>query len=189
MSDYLIIGDAEMTGLSVVEDNLLEIAFVIADPLFNIVSKGSWLWPSAVGAERSQQMYAKANDFVRKMHTNNGLWQDLYSGDTTKTYHEVTQEIVCYFAQLGISKNSKTELCGRNPNFDLRFLEAQAPEIHALFSYQSIDICSFQRFVGRTYGRSAEYKYDSGKPHRALDDCLNELQELKYYRDNFMIKI
>ena len=135
-----------------------------------------------------QALYEASHPKVQQMHTDNGLWQALYDADPLATsVGAVCDQIVQCFAQIGVSKNSQTELCGRNPNFDLGFLKSQALPIYNLFSYHIIDICSFQRFVGKTYGRSAEYKYEYGKPHRAIDDCCGELEELRYYRNNFML--
>jgi oligoribonuclease len=192
MIDYIVIGDTETTGLAPEGSSLLEIAFVIADQDLNLLAQASWLWPSSTGQNRVQELYAATNPKVQAMHNENGLWKELFEADpNAKTEEQVADEICACFAQIGVSANSQTELTGRNPNFDLRFLKAYAPRIADLFSYHVIDICSFQRLIGKTYGREAEYKYkyEDGKPHRALSDCINELAELKYYKTNFINQI
>lgn len=188
MTDFIVTGDVETTGLEETESALLEIAFVVTDKDLNVVGQASWLWPPSCG-DVIPELYASANPKVQKMHTDNGLWNSAYKYSGGLTAEQTVDQILQFMAQIGVSKNNQTELVGRNPNFDLKFLKQYAPEVYNLFSYHIIDICSFQRFIGKTYGKAAEYKYDDGKPHRALTDCLNEINELKYYRDNFMLKV
>jgi oligoribonuclease (3'-5' exoribonuclease) len=61
--------------------------------------------------------------------------------------------------------------------FDLGFLKVHAPELARLFSYRMIDVCGFQIRAGHL-GRP---KYTVKQTHRALADCLNEIEELKHY--------
>jgi len=59
------------------------------------------------------------------------------------------------------------------------------PSIDQYAHYRVIDVSSVKELVLRWYGVTAEFK--KNKNHRALDDILESIQELEFYRSKFFI--
>lgn len=185
VNEYLFLCDTETNGLRPATSALLEVGFVIADSNFKSLGSMDWLWPSSCGEEAVARLYGQTDKYVQEMHTKNGLWQELYqAGLPGGKCHgwsdaQAEEQMLQMLAQLGVSPNSKAQIVGRNPGFDVKFLEAYAPKVAACFGYHQLDICSIQSLVQRKFGKEA--KWDVRQPHRAVADCLNELEELKHY--------
>ena len=188
----LIVGDTETTGIDPSTGHLLELGFIVADEKLNKIGSLQWLWPSSCG-EAAGPCYQAASPKVQKMHTDNGLWQDLYQSGQQGgrffgcTNEDVVRQVLELFGQMGVSANSQATLIGRKPSFDLDWLGYHAKPIADLFHYQTIDIVAMQKIVQTRYGQDKKWK--EPQPHRVLGDCENELEELKYYINNFMVSV
>jgi oligoribonuclease len=132
-----------------------------------------------------QDLYETAGAYVKEMHTKNGLWSELYSATPNPN---AQQEVLQLLAQFGVSENSKGVILNRNPDFDRFFLaKGGFDKLERCFHHQMVDVCSWQQFIVRNYGPDAKYKPAADQPHRALGDALNAIDEMKFYRDNFLI--
>ena len=192
MNEYLIICDTETTGLDEKRGALLEVGFLVADAKLNKLGHMHWLWPSSCG-EAVGALYQRAHPKVQEMHTTNGLWKDLYEAGMPgglcvgMTNEQAIAQMVELLGRLGVTKNSKTSMCGRNPGFDLRWLGEHAPAVAECFDYHQIDICSVQKLVQMRYGHDA--RWNVPQPHRVVGDCENELAELKHYAEKYMVSL
>ena len=188
----LIIADTETTGLDPRTGHLLELGFVITDEKLNNRGSLQWLWPSSCG-ENAGPCYQAAAPKVQKMHTDNGLWQDLYqAGQQGGRFYgcaneDVVRQVLDLFGQMGISANSQATLIGRKPSFDLDWLSVHAPQIADCFHYQMIDIVAMQKIVQLKYGN--DHKWSVPQPHRVIGDCENELEELRHYTSKYMVSL
>ena len=72
MHDPLVWIDCEMTGLSLVDDALIEVAVIVTDYQLQPLDKGIDLL-----IKPSEQALEQMNDFVRNMHTHSGLLEQL----------------------------------------------------------------------------------------------------------------
>ena len=71
----LIWVDCEMTGLSVENDALVEIAVLVTDSQLNVLGEGVDLV-----IKTTQEKLDGMNDFVRQMHTSSGLINEIAEG-------------------------------------------------------------------------------------------------------------
>jgi len=58
------------------------------------------------------------------------------------------------------------------------------PKLHAFLHYRHVDVSTIKALVDRWYPRSKDLpkKKDA---HRALDDILESIEELKFYRRTY----
>ena len=75
----LIWVDCEMTGLSIENDALVEIAVLVTDSQLNVLGEGVDLV-----VKTSQEKLDGMNDFVREMHTASGLITEIPHGVSLK---------------------------------------------------------------------------------------------------------
>lgn len=59
------------------------------------------------------------------------------------------------------------------------------PELEAFFHYRNLDVSSIKELAMRWKPQLASGFVKKGT-HLALDDILESIDELKYYRDNFI---
>lgn len=166
--------DVETTGLSAATDKLLEVAFLIVTPDFsNVVDEINILLPVD-----PVEVYSLCDPFVQKMHTENGLWQDLHEQTTKEpfTSEQVEEYLLQWLAQYGIAPNAKTSPLGFNPAFDRGFLEVHLPKVGKCLSHRHRDARSVLEFL-KPFGYVEERRDKTS--HRALSDCY---EVLKAYR-------
>ena len=70
---------------------------------------------------------------------------------------------------------------------DRRFLAAYLPEIEEYLHYRSVDVSTIKELVKRWYPA-----LNSGRPrkagaHRALDDVIESIAEMKFYREHVFV--
>lgn len=172
----LLAVDTETTGLPKEDPLLLEVALVVLTDDLEIQSQASWLWPvDAIHA------YEKASDYVRKMHTGNGLWAELYALNQSQpelTESQVEDQIVLWCASHGIYPKGAGPMLGQGVAFDREILEMHAPKIRGLWNHRVIDVSGFKYLAKAWYG----LQYTDKPGHRALDDILGTIDCLQWLR-------
>lgn len=173
--------DIESTGLE--GSQLLELAVVVTSLGLDVLWQASALLP--VDHLQAYEAAWKEGDrdpgYVQRMHTENGLWSDLYqnSQNNPVSTADIESALVEKLAEFGVGPRAKVPICGYNPGFDLSFLKADMPRLAACFSHQKIDVRSVELLV---VGWGGEKYRPTDHPHRALADCLDEIEALRYYR-------
>ena len=168
-----------MTGLNPDVDSLVEIAVVITDSELNIVDEGI----DIVIKPRPESL-AQMNDFVRNMHTESGLINELASGLTI----EEAEKIVLEYIQRFVPNAKESPLAGNTIGTDRLFISKYMPLVDAHLHYRSIDVSSIKELSRRWYPRVYFQlpKKDGG--HRALADILESIDELRYYRKTVFVE-
>jgi oligoribonuclease len=73
-------------------------------------------------------------------------------------------------------------LCGNTIYQDRRFLLEYMPKLESYLHYRLIDVSTIKELVKRWYG--PEFQSPQKKQtHQALDDILETIEELKFYRE------
>jgi oligoribonuclease len=180
ISQYLVWIDCEMTGLNPQVDELVEIAVVITDSELNLVDEGIDLV-----IKPSDESLAQMNDFVRNMHTESGLINELENGLSLPE----TEKLVLEYIQRFIPEAKESPLAGNTIGTDRMFISRYLPAVDAHLHYRNIDVSSIKELTRRWYPRVYFQlpKKDGG--HRALADILESIKELKYYRNTVFVEL
>ena len=168
--------DLEMTGLDPETDVIVEIATLVTDDELNIVAEG----PELV-IFQPDDVLARMNDFVTKMHTTSGLLE-LIKVSTVSEAEAMQQTLD--FIKVHSPESGKIPLCGNSIRTDRSFLAKYMPEIDNWLHYRCVDVSTVKELVRRWYPGVEHGRPTSvGQTHRALDDIRDSVAEMAYYRD------
>ena len=168
--------DLEMTGLDPETDVIVEIATLVTDDELNIVAEG----PELV-IFQPDNVLARMNDFVTKMHTTSGLLE-LIKVSTVSEAEAMQQTLD--FIKVHSPESGKIPLCGNSIRTDRSFLAKYMPEIDNWLHYRCVDVSTVKELVRRWYPGVEHGRPTSvGQSHRALDDIRDSVAEMAYYRD------
>jgi oligoribonuclease len=174
VSDLLVWIDCEMTGLDLRRDALIEVAVVIT---------GADLVPVDVGLDVIIKVPDEALDgmvdVVREMHDKSGLTAAVRAADTTL---EQAEDMVLEYVRKHVPDPRTAPLCGNSIATDRGFIARDMPRLDAHLHYRMIDVSSVKELCRRWYPRAYFGQPAKGLTHRALEDILESVRELEYYR-------
>lgn len=162
-----------MTGLDKQRDALIEIAVLVTDADLTVLGDGV-----DVVIRPPQQALDQMDDFVRTMHTDSGLLDELDDGMTL----EAAQEACLAYVREYCPEPGKAPLAGNSVGTDRAFLDRDVPEFAGWLSYRTIDVSSLKELAKRWFPRVYYNTPAKHGGHRALADIRESIQELKYYR-------
>ncbi|GHT81833.1 hypothetical protein FACS1894125_3380 [Actinomycetota bacterium] len=168
--------DCEMTGLKD-DDELVEIAVVPTDMELNILDSGIDLVIKPT--ERGMQLL-RENDFVLNMHTTSGLINELAEGLELEQAQKQVLEYIKKFEKIP----HKALLSGNSVHADKRFIDKYMPKVSKHLHYRIIDVSTIKELSKVWYPEVFAAQSDKKSNHRALDDILESISEMKYYREN-----
>ena len=184
-SQTAIFLDLETTGLYPNEAgaDILEIGMLAVDmPSFREIDSWSSLVVEPGRASEGADLLAGCDDYVRKMHTGNGLLADLerardawLNGPTGKAtgplprYFDVQQAAIAFYQKHAAGR--KVYMSGAKIAFDRNWVDHKMPALAKRFHYRDFDTNAF--FILREYLFGAE---KSGQKHRVLADCRQAVQ-------------
>ena len=171
--------DLEMTGLDPARHVIVEIATLVTDDELNIVAEG----PDLV-VHQDDAALAEMDDVVVEMHTKSGLI-DAIRSSTISLADAGAQTLE--FIKTHVTEARRVPLCGNSIGMDRRFLAAYLPEIEEYLHYRSVDVSTIKELVRRWYPA-----LNSGRPrkagsHRAMDDVIESVAEMKFYREHVFV--
>ena len=170
--------DLEMTGLDLDRHVIVEMATIITDDDLENVITGPDLVIHASEEELSQM-----DSYVEKMHSSSGLLDAIRA--STVTIDMAVEETLAFIKEHVKSPRS-VPLCGNSIGTDRRFLDKYAPTIEEYLHYRSIDVSTLKELARRWNRAVLESAPKKAVGHRALDDILESVAELRHYRDNFL---
>jgi oligoribonuclease len=180
ISDNLVWIDCEMTGLNPENDCLVEVAVVITNSELEILDAGL-----DVVIKPRPDSWAAMGDFVRQMHTDSGLINEVEDG---LELAEAEQVILDYIKQF-VPNPKEAPLAGNSIGTDRMFINKYMPALDQHLHYRNIDVSSIKELTRRWYPRAYFQlpKKDGG--HRALADILESIDELRYYRKTVLVPL
>ena len=170
--------DLEMTGLDTERHTIVEIAVLITDSALELVDDGIDLVIHATPAELERM-----DDFVRNMHTKSGLLPQIEAVDAVARGRRRRR---CSSTSAPASPRTPRRSAGTRSAWTGGSSTATCPAVDRYVHYRSIDVSSLKELCRRW--NPGVYKGRPGKreTHRALDDIRESLEELRYYRDQFL---
>jgi len=168
--------DLEMTGLIPEHDVIIEIATVITDANLNILAKGPVL-----AIHQPDAVLNGMDEWNTTHHGNSGLVDRIKTSNVTTTQAEqATLDFIKQWVPVG-----KSPICGNSIGQDRRFLARYMPALEAFFHYRNLDVSTLKELAARWRPELAAGFSKKGA-HLALDDILESIDELKYYRETFI---
>ncbi|MEX2130201.1 MAG: oligoribonuclease [Pseudohongiellaceae bacterium] len=169
--------DLEMTGLLPNEHVIIEIATLITDSNLEILAEGP-----VFAVHQGQSELDKMDEWNQSHHGASGLIDRVKSSQTSCAEAErQTIEFVQRWSEPNCSP-----MCGNSICQDRRFLARYMPQLEAFFHYRNLDVSTVKELAKRWKPEIMAGLVKQGK-HVALDDIRDSVEELRYYREHFII--
>ncbi|MFD7547423.1 MULTISPECIES: oligoribonuclease [unclassified Streptomyces] len=178
MNDRMVWIDCEMTGLSLANDALIEVAALVTDSELNVLGDGV-----DIVIRPPDEALETMPEVVRQMHTASGLLAELAGGTTLPD----AQERVLAYLREHVKEPGKAPLCGNSVGTDRGFLSRDMPELESYLHYRIVDVSSVKELARRWYPRAYFNSPDKSGNHRALADIRESIAELRYYREAIFV--
>lgn len=162
---------------------VLEVGFRTVTADLETIAEAAWVLPYPQAMVT--RMYDHADDVVRDMHTQNGLWDDCVDA-----FHTRNGEGIGIVARWSVwdevtdwlREHAKgIPLAGSSVHVDRRWLW-NSIDIDDLMHYRIIDVSTVRQLAQQWAPRIALEAPTPAKRHRALPDLDDTLAELRYYR-------
>ncbi len=122
-------------------------------------------------------------DFVRNMHINSGLLEELDGGMGMSEATAVVMDYIRAYAP-----EPKTALlAGNSVGTDKNFLARDMPEVIDHLHYRIVDVSTIKELSRRWYPKAYYSAPAKDGNHRALGDIKDSIDELRYYRAAVMV--
>lgn len=169
--------DLEMTGLDIERESIIEIATVITDSELNIVAEGPNL-----AIRVNEELLAGMDDWNTRHHHGSGLVERIHNeGVAVEDAELQTIEFLKQWIEPGTAP-----LCGNSVWNDRQFLAKEMPTLLEMLHYRMVDVSTIKELSRRWYPDVS--RYNKKGAHRALDDILESVEELRYFREEIFIQ-
>jgi oligoribonuclease len=175
-ANHLVWLDLEMTGLDPDRDRILEIAVVVTDSQLGPVAEGPVL-----AVHQPDEVLDAMDEWNRATHGRSGLVDRVRASRLSEA--DVEARLLAFLADRVPAKASP--MCGNSICQDRRFLARWMPRLEGYFHYRNLDVSTLKELVRRWKPDLARGVVKQGK-HEALADIYESIEELKYYRENFL---
>jgi oligoribonuclease len=168
--------DLEMTGLNPDIDVIIEIATVVTDKDLNIMAQGPVL-----AVYQSDEILANMDEWNQKHHGASGLINRVKS---SRINNIEAERLTIEFLKQWVPENT-SPICGNSIGQDRRFLYRYMPKLESYFHYRNIDVSTLKELAAR-WAPEVKEGFNKESTHQALDDIIESIEELRYYRENFI---
>lgn len=169
--------DLEMTGLIPDRDTIIEIATVVTDAELNILAKGP-----VMAIHHSDAVLNAMDEWNTNQHGNSGLIERIKQSTTTMaTAEQATIDFLAKWVPAG-----KSPICGNSIGQDRRFLARYMPALEAYFHYRNLDVSTL-KILANLWKPELAKGFSKESSHLAMDDILDSIAELSYYREHFIV--
>lgn len=161
--------DLEMTGLDVEKEVIIECAALITDLNFNILET----YETVI---KQDPLYLNNMDqWNKEYHGKSGLTAKVPIGkDPLFVEQELIQLIDRHYYT---EEDRRPILCGNSINQDRLFITKYWPLLNKKLHYRMCDVSSWKVM----YNSKFNLKFEKEDKHRALDDIIESINELKFY--------
>ena len=175
-ADNLCCLDMEMTGLYPETDRIIEVAMIITDSNLNVLAQSDVLV-----VHQSDELLNGMDAWNTSTHGRTGLTERVRA--STASEAEVEQNLLDFMAQWLPEKTSP--MCGNTIHQDRRFMVRYMPQLEAYFHYRNLDVSTLKE-LARRWNPELAKGVVKRCTHQALDDILESIEEMRYYREHFL---
>ena len=175
--DNLIWLDMEMSGLLPDTDRILELAAVVTDAQLNVIAES----PVLV-VHQSNAVLDGMDAWNKGTHGRSGLIEKVKASTLSE---EAATDAMLAFLKEHVPA-SKSPMCGNSICQDRRFMARYMPRLEEFFHYRNLDVSVFKE-LSRRWRPDIYSGFKKASRHEALADIYESIDELKYYREHFLI--
>jgi len=168
--------DLEMTGLDTQQDQIIEIATVVTDARLGLLAQGP-----VIAIHQPASILDAMDEWNTSHHGRSGLTERVRMSDVNvEDAERETLEFLRHYVLPG-----KSPMCGNSICQDRRFMARLMPELEDYFHYRNLDVSTLKE-LARLWKPELTSGFIKKGSHLALDDILESIDELKYYREHFI---
>ena len=175
-ADNLCWLDMEMTGLNPDSERIIEVAMIITDKDLNVLAQSE-----VYVIHQSDEVLNGMDAWNTSTHNRTGLTQTVRESHYTEA--EVEKQLLAFMKQWLPERASP--MCGNSVHQDRRFMVRYMPRLEAYFHYRNLDVSTLKELARRWHPSVYKGVVKKGA-HQALDDILESIEEMRYYRDQFL---
>jgi oligoribonuclease len=168
--------DLEMTGLDPQKDQIIEIATVVTDARLNMLAQGP-----VIAIHQPLEIMNEMDEWNTRHHGDSGLTNRVLGSKlgASDAEHETLEFLRRHVVP------GKSPMCGNSICQDRRFMARLMPQLEAFFHYRNLDVSTLKE-LARLWKPELVPGFVKKGAHLALDDILESIDELKYYRECFL---
>ncbi|KAI9230705.1 MAG: exonuclease family protein [Piptocephalis tieghemiana] len=166
--------DCEMTGLNLSKDRIIEVAAMLTDGSLSRTVEG----PSLI-IHQPKDLLDSMDEWCTQHHGQSGLTASVLASKLSTAQAE---DQLIAFLRAHTSSQDRVVLAGNSVHVDRQFLQQEMPRLMGMLHYRILDVSTIKEVVGRWYTKEEVSPPKKGMSHRAMDDILESIEELKYYR-------
>lgn len=170
--------DMEMSGLLPDSDRILELAAVVTDADLNVLGES----PVFV-IHQSDEVLDGMDAWNKGAHGRSGLIGKVKA--STLDEADATLQMIAFLKQFVPA--GKSPMCGNSICQDRRFMARYMPDLESYFHYRNLDVSVFKE-LARRWKPEIYSGFKKASKHQALADIYESINELKYYREHFIVK-
>ena len=168
--------DCEMTGLDPERERIIEIAIIVTGPGLSQRIEGP-----VYAIHQTDALLSQMDAWNKGTHGKSGLIDKVRA--STITEEQAEAELLTFLKQYVPANTSP--MCGNSIGQDRRFLVKYMPKLEAFFHYRNLDVSTLKELAKR-WRPEIHNAFKKQQRHTALADVHESIDELVYYRDNFL---
>jgi oligoribonuclease len=170
--------DMEMSGLDPDKERILEVAVLVTDAELNVVAEG----PNLI-VHQPDEVLEAMDEWNTKHHGQSGLTKRVR--ESTVDEDQVSAALLEFLGQH--TEKKKAPLAGNSIHQDRRFVARYLPEVEDWLHYRNVDVSTIKELAQRWYPKQYSGRPAKKGSHRAMDDLMESIDELRYYRDALFV--
>ncbi len=168
--------DLEMTGLDTFNDVIIEIATVVTDKDLNKLAEGP-----VIAVHQPDSILDGMDEWNQSHHGSSGLVKRVKESNFSAAQAEA--ETIAFLEQY-VPKGA-SPMCGNSICQDRRFMAREMPILEDYFHYRNLDVSTLKELAARWKPEVLDQHTKKGA-HLALDDILESIEELQFYRKSIL---